>query len=286
MPKTAFRAKMDNLMQDSNNWLLKGAEPFFDYEDKVETSPAKTALLFLHGFSSSPQEIKGIAKYFAELGYGVSLPLLPGHGTHPKDLKDQRWMDWYLTAENSLKKLLGAGYEKVVIVGSSVGTNLSLLLSFQYQDKIKAQIWITPALRLRRETFLRFGTFIVHRFVPFWNYKSKRPIDEFNTVADRSVFEDRVAYPISPFQAVEEVYHINEFTRRSLYRNQTPTLVLLGKKDRVIHGAVKKMLQEEIRPELLEIREFENSKHLLAVDYDKEEVRTVIRDYLDKINQK
>lgn len=285
MPKTAFRVKMDNLMQERNNWLLESAEPYFDYKNRAETSSEKTALLFLHGFSSSPQELKAMAKYFADLGYAVSLPLLPGHGTNPKYLKEQRWMDWYQAAENSLKKLLAAGQEKIVIIGSSVGANLGLLLSFQYPTQIKAQIWITPALRLRRELYLRIGTFIIQRFVPFWKFKSKRPIDELNTVADEAVFKDRIAYPVNPFQSAEEVYRINEFARRSLYRIQTPLLVLLGKHDRVIHRTVTEMIREEVRPELLELHEFENSKHLLAVDFDKEKVKEVMRNYLEKINQ-
>lgn len=43
-------------------------------------------MLLCHGFTGSPQTLRGWADYLAAQGLTVSLPRLPGHGTTWQDL--------------------------------------------------------------------------------------------------------------------------------------------------------------------------------------------------------
>src|SRR6266702_3402661 len=54
--------------------LLPGAEPF-------EHAGGPVGVLLCHGFTGSPQTLRGWADYLAARGLTVSLPRLPGHGT-------------------------------------------------------------------------------------------------------------------------------------------------------------------------------------------------------------
>src|SRR2546430_6119642 len=45
----------------------------------------RTGVLLLHGFGGSPVEVQPLANALAERGYTVDVPLLPRHGTTPRD---------------------------------------------------------------------------------------------------------------------------------------------------------------------------------------------------------
>ena len=77
-----------------NNYFLKGNK-FPEY-----------ALLFIHGFTATTVEVRLIAKYFNDQGFTVCAPLLPGHGSTPRDLNRKSWKDWTRTVEDSYQNLL------------------------------------------------------------------------------------------------------------------------------------------------------------------------------------
>lgn len=57
--------------------------------------------LFIHGFMGSAAEMRLMGEYLAEKGFTVSGPLLPGHGTEPKDLTSVKRQDWWAAVEKS-----------------------------------------------------------------------------------------------------------------------------------------------------------------------------------------
>src|SRR2546428_9012211 len=78
--------------------VLPGAEPF-------SAPGGPHGALVLHGFTGSPQSMRGLAKAFAAAGFAVELPLLPGHGTTIEDMATTGWDDWSGTAEAAYQEL-------------------------------------------------------------------------------------------------------------------------------------------------------------------------------------
>ena len=56
------------------NRIIPGCEPVYN-------AGGESACLLLHGFTSSPYEMRLLGEYLGREGYTVSIPLLPGHGT-------------------------------------------------------------------------------------------------------------------------------------------------------------------------------------------------------------
>lgn len=65
-------------MEKSAYPILTGAEHIF-----LPSSSRKSGVLLLHGFTSSPFEMKELAYLLHERQFSVSIPLLAGHGTIP-----------------------------------------------------------------------------------------------------------------------------------------------------------------------------------------------------------
>jgi len=108
--------------------LMKGASPFY-------YKRGKKSVLLLHGFSSTPQELKELGKYLANEGITIYAPLLPGHGTKPEDMLTVSWQDWINCAEDGIKKL-EENSDEIYVIGSSMGANIAFIISQKKRLKV------------------------------------------------------------------------------------------------------------------------------------------------------
>ena len=65
--------------------VLPGAEPYAHDGGDV-------GVVVVHGYTSTPQSMRGWAEHLAAAGYTVRLPRLPGHGTTPKLVLRVAWL--------------------------------------------------------------------------------------------------------------------------------------------------------------------------------------------------
>lgn len=89
---------------------------------------ADVGILLVHGFTGSPVSLRPLAELLGRRGFALELPLLPGHGTQPRDLLPTRYADWRreaLAALNRLRRRTRA----VVSVGLSMGGTLVMDLA-------------------------------------------------------------------------------------------------------------------------------------------------------------
>ncbi|MDQ1412540.1 MAG: carboxylesterase [Acidimicrobiaceae bacterium] len=106
--------------------VLPGAEPF-------SAPGGPHGALVLHGFTGSPQSMRGVAQALADAGFAVELPRLPGHGTSVEDMMTTSWGDWSSAAESAYEKL-AANCDRVVVVGLSMGGTLTAWLATRHPE--------------------------------------------------------------------------------------------------------------------------------------------------------
>lgn len=78
-----------------------------------------------HGFTGSPLSILPWAEHLAGQGFAVSVPLLPGHGTHWRDLARSSWQEWYGAFESAYLDL-AAETSRCYVAGLSMGGTIAL----------------------------------------------------------------------------------------------------------------------------------------------------------------
>ena len=100
------------------NKILAGCEPSY-------LQGNQTGCLLLHGFTSSPHDMHLLGEILHKKGYTVHIPLLPGHGTSEKNLKNIKWYQWFEAAKNELFQLRKT-CKKVFVIGFSMGGSLGV----------------------------------------------------------------------------------------------------------------------------------------------------------------
>ena len=125
------------------------AEPLTIAARPELTGGRRVGVLLSHGFTGSPASMKPWGRHLGEHGYGVRVPLLPGHGTTWQDLNTRTWDDWVgaLTAEFDR---LRAEHDAVVVGGLSMGGALALRLGIDRADDVAGLMLVNPAVATKR----------------------------------------------------------------------------------------------------------------------------------------
>ena len=155
----------------SNDWFAKEiATALSDGVTRLENRPFllvpeqsnRRAVILIHGFSSSPRELRELGEILYQRGFTVYGPRLPGHGTSPEDLATRPLQEWRTTVLRGFDAFAAAGF-KVSAAGLSTGALLALDLALQRPlEKIlllspflRLQHWLAPYVGLLR-FFVRY----------------------------------------------------------------------------------------------------------------------------------
>lgn len=109
---------------------------------------AKPGVLLIHGFTSHRSSMEALIPALEQRGLEWHLPILAGHGTSPRDLRDKRWHHWHQDAEQAYRYVRQA-HEKVVVIALSMGTLLALELAAYHQADITGLVLIAPCIKFK-----------------------------------------------------------------------------------------------------------------------------------------
>lgn len=248
------------------NNLLPGAEPIF-------LNRGKTGIIFYHGFTSSPQEGKDFAEYFAAKGYTVWVPLMPGHGTKPQDLMPLKWEEWYNCAEEYYLKLKEQ-CNTVIVSGQSMGGALALNLASRMP--VDALVCLAAAVFLKdwRLKLLPLAKKIIH-----YQFKSKGP-----DVSLKEAKKNSVAYPKYPLKSLEELLKLLEDTKYRLNKVEAPVILIHSRRDHTVTFENLEYIYNHISSNIKRKVTLENSYHVISTDKEKDYIFQTVEDFLRELN--
>ena len=232
--------------------VLDGAEPYRHDGDGA------VGVLLSHGFTGTPQSLRGWASYLAEAGLSVSVPLLPGHGTTWQDMARTTWRDWYGALESALAELAGRCSE-VFVMGLSLGGCMALRLA-RHHPEVRGVVVVNPSL-YPDNPFLRVAGVL------------KYVIRSVGAVADDIKKEGvhELAYARVPVAAAASLPELWALTRRDLPYVTQPVLCFRSATDHVVGPRSVRVLRAELGSELTE-RVCADSYHVATLDHDAETI--------------
>ncbi|MGY3765266.1 alpha/beta hydrolase [Vagococcus vulneris] len=95
------------------------------------------AVLLLHAYTGSPNDVRMLARRMEREGYTVLAPLFSGHGTQdPMYILHQHPNIWWQDAIEAKDFLKSEGYEKIIVFGLSLGGIYAIRLIEEFTEDV------------------------------------------------------------------------------------------------------------------------------------------------------
>lgn len=242
------------------------AEPFF------LSGNNNIAILFIHGFTASPSEVYPVARLVHQAtGITASGVLLPGHGSHPRFLNRTTWQDWYNTVESESKYLL-ANYERVYVVGLSLGGLLAMYLGGKVPG-LRGIVAINPPLRLHYDKLLNIMAPLMQWIKPY--------IPKSVGNQEKLRKKGRFAYDRTPVKAFRSMMEFRGKTLQVLDDyNSVPLLLIQSQADETVNPIGVELVINKVKN--IELVELEDSPHVATMGKDQKKIASLIIDFIGK----
>ena len=252
--------------RDPATQVIRGAEPF-------DLGKGKHAVLFVHGWTSSPRELRFLAEKVAAAGFRCRGILLKGHGLNLKALEKVEFSEHLQECEDAFSELAMA-HERVSICGLSLGGLLALNLA--RRRRVANLVLLAPFLRPRGHSFGIPHEWLVGR-VPL---PDVIPKEAPGPIFDEKELETHIAYHAMPSAGLNSIMEAARRMRDQLDQIDCPTLVLHSVHDRTSDFAGSLDLMRTLASEDKTLVALNRSNHVITLDYDRERVETSARDWL------
>ena len=232
---------------------LPGAEPFSAFD-------GPNGVLVLHGYTGSPHSVRPLGEAFADAGFSVELPLLPGHGTSVEDLLACRFHDWAEAAEAALESL-AARSDRVVVAGLSMGGTLALTLMLGHPE-ICGGVVVNPLVEPPADSFLEMLQGLL-------DSGTDRVPAIGSDIAKPGVMEQ--AYDATPIEPLLSLFEATKELSARLGELTAPVLLLSSRQDHVVPTSSGDLLAERAGGPVERVF-LERSYHVATLDFDQGEV--------------
>ncbi|MDN5760817.1 MAG: alpha/beta fold hydrolase [Microlunatus sp.] len=228
-------------------------------------------VLLIHGFTGTPQAMRPWAEHLETNGFTVSLPRLPGHGTHWRELNQTAWTDWYAHADAAFVDLR-ARCDRVFLAGLSMGGALCLRLAEQHGNGVAGLVLVNPALNITDPRM---------KILPVLRYLVGSLAAIGNDVADPA--RQEVAYDRTPLHALHSQTFLWADVVAHLELITQPVLVFRSEQDHVVDPSSLAILQDRLGTNA-EYRTLTRSYHVATLDYEAEEIFAASSEFFRRVS--
>jgi len=206
-------------------------------------SPRKSrvGILLIHGFLSSPAELRPLADELNDLGYTCLGVRLKGHGTSPWDLRNRKWTDWLQSVRHNYA-ILSALVDSVIIVGFSTGGALALSLASEQPEKLAGVVPVSSPLKFMDKSFmlvpLVHGANQITRWIPA--FEGVMPF-RYNDPENPDI-----NYRNIPFHSLYELKCFVDEYVKYLSNVTVPVCLIQGTQDPVVDPASSELIQQAL----------------------------------------
>ncbi|WP_455539125.1 alpha/beta hydrolase [Terrisporobacter sp.] len=191
-----------------------------------EKKDSNTIIIFVHGIVEGPDQFKSFAKEIED-DYSYSAVLLNGHGTSGRNFVRSNKEKWIETVEREILKYKD-NYENIILVGHSMGSLISILLSLKYTDKVKGLILIATPLKVFVKWRIVISS-IRYIFKKEENNKLAKEIAKMVSIDRCSLF----TYTKWAFKYMD-LFYLIYITKKHLNEIKVPTLIIQSESDELV----------------------------------------------------
>jgi len=223
------------------------------------TGGRRIGVLLSHGFTGSPYSMVPWARSLAELGYGVEVPRLPGHGTTWQQMNGTGWADWYAEVTRAFERLR-AETDATVLAGLSMGGALVLRLAADHAEAVSGVVVVNPAVATKRldVKLLPVLKHLIPSMPGIASDIKKADVEEYG-------------YLRTPLKAAHSMMRAWPPLVADLPKVTAPVLYFRSTVDHVVDHASQPLITSRVSGSVT-MRELPNSYHVATLDNDAQQI--------------
>ncbi len=243
----------------------------------IQGDSTSVGVVLIHGYLAAPIEVKKLALYLNKMGFWVSVPRLPGHGTSHHDLAERSYIDWIESVEEAYIMLKNR-CDKIVTGGFSTGAGIALEIASRIVD-IKGVFAISPPMKLMDNKIV---------FAPalnLWNkVMGKIKIGHIK----KEFIENRpenpeINYLRNPVSGVIELEKLMDNLRSKLSAITLPALIIQAKDDPVVDIKGTWQLFQQLGSVNKEFFIYNFDRHGILLGKDSERIYRAVGSFIKRI---
>jgi carboxylesterase len=222
------------------------------------------------GGGGTSADLKPLAEdLYMKGGYTINIPLLPGYGTTPEDLKNTKIKDWKSALDKEISKLTET-CEKIIVGGHSMGGVLTLILAANYN--FDAIFTISAPAGLKR--------FILN-FIPLFNLFMK-----YHNIDSEQFKKDTqgkwVGYNKIPLNIIKKMKKLMKEMKKSLSDINCPVLLFQGRLDSDIKKNSMNYIFTNIKSKRKEKIWLKNNEHPILDSPDHNQITLELVNFINE----
>ena len=232
------------------------------------------AVLLIHGWTVTPYEVRRLGYYLNEAGYTVSAPLLKGHGTVPENLQKVKWIEWLDQVKKEYERL-EKKYDKVFVGGTSIGSSLATVLSYQ-RKSVAGLILMAMPYKIKFEKLVKaYSQFMMI----FKKYNRKFYPPGFGS---RSIITRLISYQSYPIKSTIEAIDLVATARDVVPAIKQPCLIIQSSADHIVSRKSASDIHRVIGSKHKTLKYIKKAYHTFISDIKNEHVFEDILQFIKK----
>lgn len=206
-----------------------------------ETGAAtETVVLYLHGFSASPEEIRPVPDHVAEaLGANLVFARLSGHGRTGPAMAEPRAGDWVADTALFLEIARSIG-DRVLVIGTSTGGTLAAwaMTDAEMSEDVAGVVFVSPNFAIVNRAAVLLELPFARAWVPLVAGRER----SFEPLNEGQAAHWTTAYPTQAGVALGTL--LRAMRSRDLAAARQPALFLFSDADRVVRAEATRAAAE------------------------------------------
>lgn len=229
------------------------------------------AVLLLHGFTGNSADVRMLGRFLEKKGYTCHAPIYKGHGVPPEQLVHTGPEDWWKDVMNAYQHLKDQGYEKIAVVGLSLGGVFSLKLA--YTLPILGVVPMCAPMYIKSEEIMYQGILAYAREYKKREQKSPEQIEQ-------EMFEFKQT-PMNTLKALQELIRD---VRNNVDMIYAPTFVVQARHDEMINTDSANIIYNGVESTLKDIKWYEDSTHVITLDKERDVLHEDVYNFLEQLD--
>lgn len=231
----------------------------------------KRAVLLLHGFTGSSSDVRMLGRFLEKNGYTCHAPHYKGHGVPPEQLIESSPDEWWQDVLQGYDTLIEAGYEKIAVVGLSLGGVFSLKLSLV--KPVKGIVTMCSPMIMRTTDTMFKGVL---------NYA--KDYKRFEGKNENEIEQEVETIRLKGMPSLPQLQQLVTDVRNELDMIYAPILVVQSKNDEIIDPQSAHIINDEVESLKKQIMWFEHSGHVITLDKEKHLLHDAVFEFLQSLD--